>query len=197
MQFIVLSSSHGTTFQAVIDALEKGTLKAHCLGLVTDRDDRGCAQKARSSGLPVIIVERQKDTSRDAYDQRLDAAIRSLIANENELTVIAALGWMFILSPWFVRRWKNRIVNVHPALLPRHPGAHALRETLIEGDTESGMTIHCIDEGIDTGQILVQKKCPVFQSDTEDSLKSRIQELEKEWFSIVLEQIQSGSIKLP
>ncbi|MBU2213193.1 phosphoribosylglycinamide formyltransferase [Patescibacteria group bacterium] len=193
MNFIVLSSSRGTTFQAVLDRMADGSLTAKCLGLVTDRDDRGCIEKAKNAGLPITIVEREHGQQREEYNKKLDKAIRKL----GKVDVICALGWMFILTHWFVQKWEGRIVNVHPALLPKHPGAHGIEETLAAGDTESGMTIHIIDEGVDTGPILVQKTCAVKEDDTEDSLKDRIQALEKEWYPKTLQMIELGEIVLP
>ena len=195
MNFVVLSSSRGTTFQAVIDASNNGELLPQCLGLAADREDRGCVEKARAAGLPVTIVEKQNGEEREAYDQRLHQAILDLGASDE--TVLAALGWMFILSPWFVSQWRSRIINVHPALLPKHPGAHAIEETIEDADDETGMTIHLIDEGVDTGPILLQKTCIVCPDDTVESLKERIQVLEKEWYPKALQMIEPGELQLP
>jgi len=193
VNFVVLSSSRGTTFQAVIDALQHGSLTAACLGLVADQEDRGCVEKARAAAIPVAIVERRRGEKREAYDHRLDAMIRSF----GTVDVIAAIGWMWILTPWFVSQWHGRILNVHPALLPKHAGAHGIEEALAAGDTETGMTIHVIDEGVDTGPILVQKKCSTQRGDTVETLKSRVQALEKEWYPKVLQMIEEGKIVIP
>jgi formyltetrahydrofolate-dependent phosphoribosylglycinamide formyltransferase len=165
-----------------------------CLGLITDRTDRGCTEKALSAGIPVKVVERTKGEPREEYDQRLHQAITAFGASDQ--TILAALGWMWILSPWFTREWQGRILNVHPALLPKHPGAHGIADALKAGDSQSGMTIHWMDEGIDTGPIVLQKSCPVLSDDTEDTLKERIQALEKEWYPKVLEMIASGEVEV-
>jgi|ETNmetMinimDraft_2_1059921.scaffolds.fasta_scaffold38814_2 formyltetrahydrofolate-dependent phosphoribosylglycinamide formyltransferase len=193
MNFIVLSSSRGTTFQAVIDRLADGSLTANCLGLVVDREDRGAVEKAKKANLPIKVVGRIKGEPREEYDWRLNEAINEM----GEVDVIATLGWMFILNPWFVQNWEGRIVNVHPALLPKHPGAHGIEDALGADDKETGMTIHIIDEGVDTGPILVQKNCSINLDDTVDSLKPRIQDLEKEWYPKTLQMIETGEIKLP
>ncbi len=193
MNFIVLSSSRGTTFQAVIDRIADGSLTARCLALVTDRPDRGCADKAKAAGIPVVVAERSKGEEREAYDRRLDAAIRAL----GTVDVIAAIGWMWVLTPWFVHSWRGRILNVHPALLPKYPGAHGIEDAMAAGERETGMTIHIIDEGVDTGPILVQKKCSILPGDTHDAVKERIQVLEKEWYPKVLQMIERGEIQLP
>lgn len=205
MDFVVLSSSRGTTFQAVIDAIADASLTARCLGLIADREDRGCVEKAKAAGVPVTIIERAKGPAsakatggreeREVYDQRIDAAIRAFGLPEGG--VIACMGWMFLLSPWFVKQWHGHILNVHPSLLPKYPGAHAFQDVLDAGETESGMTIHWIDDGLDTGERLVQKKCSINKDDTVDTLKARIQELEKEWYPRVLQDLASGRIPLP
>ena len=208
-----MSSSRGTTFQAVLDRIRDGSLTARCLGLVSDRADRGCEQKARAARVPVAIVEKKAGESREEYDERVDEAIKELsssapspgapearhplpLPQEREV-VIAALGWMSILSPWFIQQHKDRIINVHPALLPKFGGAgmygdkvHAA--VLASGDRESGITIHLMDEGVDTGEILLQKTCPVLPDDTVASLKERVQALEKEWYPKILQMIEEG-----
>lgn len=193
MDFVVLSSSGGTTFQAVIDRLADGSLAARCLGLVTDRSDRGCAEKARKAGLPVRVVERKEGETREEYDQRLDDAIQRTGEREARQPLVACIGWMWLLSPWFVKKWRHRILNVHPSLLPKYPGRHPHEEVLAAREKESGMTIHWVDEGIDTGPIIVQKKCSVFPGDAVETLKARVQELEKEWYPKVLQRMQEES----
>lgn len=172
--------------------MNNGSLTAKCLGLVADKESRGCVEKARAANIPVSIVERKNDEPREQYDARLHEEITSL----GDVDIIAALGWMWLLSEEFVKKWNQRIVNVHPSLLPKYPGAHGIQDALDAGDSESGMTIHCIDEGVDTGRILVQKSCSIEPSDTVDSLKQRVQELEKEWYPKVLQQIEEGETDL-
>ena len=198
MDFVVLSSSRGTTFQAVIDRMKDGSLTAQCLGLVTDRADRGCSEKARAAGIAVSVVEKREGESREAYDRRLDEAI---LGSSSGPAVIAALGWMSILSPWFINKWSDRIINVHPALLPKYGGAGMYGDkvhqaVLASGDTESGITIHFMDEGVDTGKVLLLKKCPVLPGDTVESLKERVQGLEKEWYPKVLQMMQDGTMQI-
>jgi len=207
--FIVLSSSRGTTFQAVIDRMKDGSLTAKCSGLVTDREDRGCVERAKAARLPIKIVEKSERESRELYDKRLDESIRSFLpspplplSRERERgDVIAALGWMSILSPWFIHQWKNRIINVHPALLPKYGGKNMYGDrvhqaVLASGDRETGITIHLMDEGVDTGKILLQKTCPVLPGDTVESLKERVQGLEKEWYPKVLQMIEKNEMQV-
>ena len=196
MKFIILSSSRGSTAKAVLQQIQEGNLDMECLGLVTDSDDRGCVDVVRSAGFPIYRVDRVEGESREDYDKRLHEAVVDA-GGMYEDTVIAALGWMYILSPWFVSQWKNRIINVHPALLPRHPGAHGIADALASGDEITGMTIHFIDEGVDTGPIILQKECAILPGDDEEALKDRIQLLEREWYPKVLQKLETGEIPLP
>jgi len=199
MDFVVLSSSRGTTFQATLDAIKRGDLTAKCLGLVTDRSDRGCIEKAKAAGLPLKIVERVPDEPREKFDRRVQEAIVSLGGGND--TLVAAMGWMFIFSPWFIAERKSRIINVHPALLPKHGGKgmyghHVHDAVLAAKEKESGISIHLMDEGVDTGPVLLQKTCPVFPGDTSAMLQQRVQELEKEWYPKVLQMIENKEILL-
>lgn len=200
MKFVILSTSRGTTMQAVLDAISNGSLTMQCLGLISDSKEHGCVEKARSAEIPVTIIEQDKESDREERDRILHNAISELGGDPSD-TVIAALGWMFILSPWFSQTWANRIINVHPALLPKYggKGMYGMKvheEVLESGDSETGMTIHLIDEGVDTGPILLQKKCPVEEGDTPDSLKEKVQSLEKEWYPKLLQMIESGAVTL-
>lgn len=204
MTFVVLCSSRGTVLRAVLERMKDGSLTARCAGVIADSEDRGCVQLAKDFGVPVTIVTKKKDELREHYDKRLDAAIHDLmksIDSQNSKLIaqdslVACMGWMWMLSPWFVKKWKSRILNIHPALLPKHAGAHAHDLVLAAKEKESGMTIHLIDEGMDTGKILLQKTCPVLPDDTAATLKKRVQALECEWFPKVLQMIENGDLKL-
>ena len=211
MNFLVLSSSRGTTFQATLDRISDGSLKSTCIGLISDSPDRGCIQKANVAGIPVSIVEKRKDESREEYDKRLHQAIldlikqspdpRHLIPDPRNDAVIACMGWLKILSPWFVLQIPNRILNVHPALLPKFGGegmfGHHVHDAVLKAkEKESGITIHLVNDGVDTGKVLLQKSCPVLPDDTASTLQARVQELEKEWYPKLLQMIDNGSLRL-
>lgn len=199
MSFIVLSSSRGTTFEATLHAIQNGTLNNPCLGLVTDRADRGCIEKAKAHNVPYIVVEKQKDEDRESYDHRIDSAIerlmqKSQLPQAKSQLLLACMGWMWIFSPWFTKKWAKQIINVHPALLPKFGGKgmyghHVHEAVLATGEKESGVTIHFMDEGVDTGEIIVQKKCSIDEDETVETLQKKVQELEKEWYPKVLAMI--------
>ena len=197
MNFVVLSSSRGTTFQAVIDALGDGSLSATCKGLITDSSDRLCAEKARTAGVDVYITERTRDGDRQMQDEVLDAVLNEI----GDIDVIALMGWMWIFSPWFTEKWAGKIVNVHPSLLPKYGGKgmygdHVHNAVLASGDRESGASFHTVDSGVDTGTLLLQKSCPILPGDTADSLRERTVELEKEWYPKLLQMIHTGEVSI-
>lgn len=207
MNFIVLSSSRGSTFQAVIDAMNRGELQAKCLGLVTDKPDRECISKAKAANIPFRVVQKIQAEDREEFDKRVHDAIKSLCQDSRlpdpsaQSLIIAEMGWMWIHKPWFVTQWKNRILNVHPALLPKHGGKgmygkHVHQAVLDAHEAESGISIHIMDEDVDTGPILVQKSCSVLPDDTADSLQQRVQTLEKEWYPKVLQMIEEGTVQV-
>lgn len=175
-----------------MERIRDGSLRSRCIGLIADREDRGCVGVAREFDLPVTIVLRYPEEDRESYDRRLYAATLEccrLAGVSHTQIFIALMGWMRILSAWFVRQFPRRILNVHPSLLPLFPGARVHEAVLASGATESGMTIHFVDEGLDSGEIIEQKKCSVFSSDTVDTLKARVQELECEWYPKTLQRV--------
>lgn len=202
MNFIALSSSRGTTFQAVIDAMQEGALRAKCIGLVTDNEKRECIAKAEAAGIPVRAVTGKKKP-REQYDAAVDAAIRDLASETGvpEPDVIAEMGWMWIHTPSFIQKWPRKILNVHPALLPKYGGkgmygSHVHEAVLAAGESESGVTIHVMDEGVDTGTIIEQKMCSVEEGETAESLQAKVQLLERELYPEVLQGVEEGRIVL-
>lgn len=117
-----------------------------------------------------------------------------LVSSKVELVVLS--GYMRILSPWFVKRWKGRLVNIHPSLLPSFPGAHAHRDVLAAGVEITGCTVHLVDEGVDTGPVLAQQSVEVTPNDTEDTLQERVKEVEHALYPRTLDLLCSGRVTL-
>lgn len=180
----VLASGSGTLFQALIDqqSNHQGTL----VGLVTDVDCPAI-QRAKSSGIPVTKVP--LNSNRDAWDFEL---AQTLIKLNPDLIVSA--GFMKILGPRVLTELRGKIINTHPALLPKFPGAHAVADTLAAGEKVSGSTIHFVDEGVDTGQIITQKEVEILPSDTIQTLHERIKQVEKELLVQVVKQFVSKEL---
>ena len=191
MNIAVFASTNGTDLQAIIDEKEAGKLENVEISFVlVNKEDCGAAKKAKNAGIPVIFIDSRDENGekkdREAYDREIQA-----FCEHYEVDVIVLVGWMRILSPWFVRQWTRKIINIHPSLLPKYPGMDldVHQAVLDNGEEETGMTIHYVDEGVDTGEIILQKRVAVEPKDTPESLKKKVQELEKRWYPEVLRQL--------
>lgn len=165
----VLASGRGSNLQAILDATEAGRCPARVVVVVSDRADAAALDRARRAGTPAVHVDPGAHPDRAAFD----GAVAAVLADHAvELACLA--GYMRLLSSDFVAAWRGRIMNVHPALLPAFPGLHAQRQALDYGAKVSGVTIHLVDEGVDTGPIVLQAAVPVLDHDTEATLAARI-----------------------
>jgi phosphoribosylglycinamide formyltransferase-1 len=170
----ILLSGRGSNFEAIADAVQDGTIPdAEIVAVVSDVPGARGLERARQRGLPAHAVDRRLHGSRREHE---DAVMRVLDEARPDLVCLA--GYMRLLSPAFVGRYRGRILNIHPALLPRFPGLDAQRRALEAGEKESGCTVHFVDEGTDTGPIILQRRVPVLPGDTEESLSARILEQE-------------------
>ena len=165
----VLASGRGSNLQAILDAIDAGRCPARVAVVVSDRKDAGALDRARRAGLPAVHLDPLSHPDRPAFDEAVTAV---LAGHGVELVCLA--GYMRLLSKEFIAAWRNRILNVHPALLPAFPGLHAQRQALDHGARVSGATIHFVDEGVDTGPIVLQAAVPVMTDDTEATLAARI-----------------------
>ncbi|MBI4012045.1 MAG: phosphoribosylglycinamide formyltransferase [Candidatus Rokubacteria bacterium] len=165
----VLASGRGSNLQAILDAIDAGRCPARVVVAVSDRPGATALDRARRAGAKAIQVDPHGYPDRAAFDQ----AVAAVLA-EHAVELVCLAGYMRLLSPAFVAAWRGRILNVHPALLPAFPGLHAQRQALEHGVKVSGATIHLVDEGVDTGPIVLQAAVPVLDDDTEATLAARI-----------------------
>ena len=172
----VLVSGAGTNLQALLDA------GLPVRAVASNRRDAPAL--ARAQGLPTAAFELADHESRSARDE---AMADWLLAQGVELVVLA--GYMHILTPAFLDRFPGRVINVHPSLLPAFPGAHAVEEQLAAGVTEAGVTVHIVDEGVDTGPILLQERVAVLEGDTAETLHARIKQVEHRLLPAAVEEI--------
>ena len=165
----VLISGSGTNLQSIIDAVEAKKLDAKIELVLSNKPDAYGLVRARNHGLPVEVLEHKDFSSREAYDQ---AVVDRLRARGVELVVLA--GFMRLLSPVFVKAYSNRIMNIHPALLPSFPGLHVQKKAVEHGVRFSGCTVHFVNEECDEGPIIIQAVVPVYPDDTAETLAARI-----------------------
>jgi phosphoribosylglycinamide formyltransferase-1 len=165
----VVASGRGSNFQAVIDAVAAGEIPGTCVGLITDNPGAYAIERAKNAGIPVTVVDYARFPTKAAYEEALLSAMRDCRA---DLFVLA--GYMRILGPGIVREFSGRMMNIHPALLPAFSGLHAQRQAIEYGVKVAGCTVHLVDEGMDTGPIIVQRCVPVLPDDDESTLADRI-----------------------
>jgi phosphoribosylglycinamide formyltransferase-1 len=173
----VLASGRGSNFQAIIDAAESGYINASVVVLITDNPNAFAIERAKKHGIETLIMNPKLYASRTEY---YHAVVRELRVREAGLVVLA--GFMRIVGKPLVDAFRHRIMNIHPALLPSFPGLHGQRQAVEYGVKISGCTVHFVDEGMDTGPVIIQAAVPAFFGDTEDILSARILKLEHRIF---------------
>ena len=169
---VVLVSGSGTNLQALIDAAGNAAYGVRIAGVGADRNGITALHRAGAAGIPTFVCRVQDHATRADWD----AALAERIGDHDPAFVVSA-GFMKLLGPAVLSRWT--VINTHPALLPSFPGAHAVRDALAAGVTETGCTVHVVDAGIDTGPVLAQTAVPVAPGDTEESLHERIKTVER------------------
>jgi phosphoribosylglycinamide formyltransferase 1 len=187
----VLISGSGTNLQSIIDAIEAKQLEAKIQVVLSNRADAYGLVRAKKHGIPVEVLDHKRFASREAFDQ---AVVDILRAREVELVVLA--GFMRLLSPVFVGAYSNRIMNIHPALLPAFPGLHVQKKALEHGVRFSGCTVHFVNEECDEGPIIIQAVVPVFSEDTEESLAARILEQEHRIYPRAIQLYSEGRLRI-
>lgn len=187
----VLASGRGSNLQAILDAIDAGRCPARVVVVVSDRAGAPALDRARRAGVKAIHLDPQAYPDRVAFDRAIDAV---LVEHGVELVCLA--GYLRLLSPPFVAAWRGRILNVHPALLPAFPGLHAQRQALQYGVKVSGATVHFVDEGVDTGPIVLQAAVPVREDDTEETLAARILQEEHRLYPEAIRLYAEGRLEL-
>lgn len=186
-RIVILASGSGTLAQAIIDAVASGVLEAEIVALILDQPTAPALTRAQSAGIETFTVAMLPE--RRDWDREMQTLVGALSPD-----LVVSAGFMRILAPTFVAKFK--VINSHPALLPKYPGAHAVRDALVDGATVTGTTIHWVDAGVDTGEVIAQQEVEILGSDTEDSLHERIKIAERQLLVqtiIGLEKSRKGS----
>jgi phosphoribosylglycinamide formyltransferase 1 len=188
----ILLSGRGSNFIAIYEAIRRGDLNAEICCVLSNVPGAAGLARARQFDLDCVSLP-STGVERTEYDRRLLDALRPY-----DPALVCLAGFMRILSPEFLKEYSGRVMNIHPALLPSFPGLHAQRQALQHGVRISGCTVHLVDEGVDTGPIIMQKAVEVLEEDTEESLSARILEQEHQLYwraiALVLERQKSGSL---
>lgn len=170
----MLASGRGSNLQALIEASASGRLKSQITAVISNKPDAFALERAKMAGLPTQVIP-SRGVPRAVFEVALKLALDTL---KPDFIVLA--GFMLILPADIIATWQNKIINIHPALLPSFPGLHAQKQALAYGVKVTGCTAHLVDAGCDTGPILVQKTLPILDDDTEETLSARLLPLEHE-----------------
>jgi len=193
----VLISGSGSNLKALLDAAEDPAYPARIVAVGSDTEAPGLAH-AEAAGVPTFVVRPGDYDSREEWGLAFAAAIQAhQVGASTEPGLVVSAGLMRILPPGFVREFSPRLINTHPALLPLFPGAHAVRDALAAGVSETGVTVHVIDEGVDTGPVLRQASVTILPGETEEQLHERIKQLERPLLVDTVRAIAAGELELP
>jgi len=186
----VLISGRGSNLQAIIDAAVRGEITGRIAVVVSNKPDALGLERARKAGIEVLVIP-SKGKERSDFERELAEALESRCV---ELVCLA--GFMRVLSPYFVRRFKHRIMNIHPAILPSFPGEDAQGQAFAYGVKVTGCTVHFVDEGVDTGQVIVQLPVEVREDDTANTLSARILEQEHKAYPRAIQLYAEGRLQI-
>jgi phosphoribosylglycinamide formyltransferase-1 len=183
----ILISGRGSNMLALADAVDEGRIPGAEIALVvSDQANAAALDRARERGLNTIVIQR-RGRSREEHDHEIVAALK-----EKEVEIVCLAGYMRLLSTSFIETYRNRILNIHPSLLPAFPGLDVHRQVLERGVKWTGCTVHFVDETLDGGPIIAQQAVPVFDNDTEETLAARILEQEHQLYAEALALVVSG-----
>ncbi|HSO39903.1 MAG TPA: phosphoribosylglycinamide formyltransferase [Labilithrix sp.] len=187
----VLVSGSGTNLQAVIDAVASGRLRAKIGVVLSNVATAKALDRARAAGIATVVLDHKAHASREAFDAAVVEVLRS-----HGVSCVVLAGFMRIITATLLDAFPQRVLNIHPSLLPAFPGVHAQAQALKYGVRVSGCTVHLVDGGTDTGPILAQATVPVLDGDTEDTLRDRILVKEHELLPEVLQWIADGRVEV-
>ncbi len=191
LRVAVFASGGGSNFQALADAIADGRLQAELKLLVCDKPQAPVVERAAKAGVPAFVFRPKEYPSREGYEEEI---LRRLREADVELVVLA--GYMRILTDVMVQGYWGRMLNIHPSLLPSFPGMHAVRQALEYGVKVTGVTVHLVDGGLDSGPIVAQRAVELREDDTEETVSERIHHIEHQLYPQVVQDIATGRIVL-
>ncbi|MBI4358505.1 MAG: phosphoribosylglycinamide formyltransferase [Candidatus Omnitrophica bacterium] len=185
----IFVSGTGTNMENIARRVQSGDLDCEIALVVCDNRAAYALERARRFGLKCIVIEREDFKNKAEFDRVITEKLR-----EQRVDGILLAGFMRILGPDFVRSWRWKILNIHPSLLPKYPGVHAIREAFEAKEKDTGVTIHFVDEGVDTGPIILQRKVPIEHGDTLEALEARVHATEYELYPEAIKLFLAGKL---
>jgi phosphoribosylglycinamide formyltransferase-1 len=187
----VLISGRGSNLAALIGGCARRGAAAEIALVISNRPDAAGLQHAGAAGIPVETIDHRRLQTRDEFDRFVSSRLET-----HEITLVCLAGFMRVLSPWFTARWRDRLLNIHPSLLPAFPGLDTHRRALAAGVRFSGCTVHFVRAEVDAGPIIVQGVVPVHPDDTPESLAARVLEAEHRCYPLALDLVASGRVRM-
>lgn len=187
----ILASGRGSNFQAIIDSAESGYLNIEIAVLITDNPEAFAIDRAKKHGISYLVIKPEQFSSKDKYFMQISSELQKL-----KVGLVILAGFMRIVRKPLINTFRNKILNIHPALLPAFPGLHSQQQAIDHGVKISGCTVHFVDEGMDTGPIIIQAAVPVRADDTEDTLSERILKLEHKIFPQAIKLFSEGKLEV-
>jgi len=187
----VFASGRGSNFSAISRAVKMGKLKAELALLVCDQPHAGVIAKAKRQKVAIALVKRQDYNNREEFEKEI---IRQL--EENKIDLIVMAGFMRVLGKELLNKYNNRIINIHPALLPSFKGAHGVKDAFDYGVKVTGVTVHFVDELMDHGPIILQQAVKIEEADTSESLEAKIHKAEHKLYPQAIELFLEGKLKV-
>lgn len=187
----ILISGRGSNMRALIEAAKAKDYPAEIVLVISNAADAGGIEYARGNGIETQVVEHKNFPSREIFDNAMDVALKA--AN---VEIVALAGFMRLLSPHFVEKWRGRMINIHPSLLPAYKGLHTHKRAIDAGEKFAGCTVHFVTPELDDGPTILQAKVPVLPGDSEDTLAARVLEQEHKIYPEALRLVAEGKAKL-
>jgi len=187
----VLCSGSGTNLQAIIDKTKSGYIPAKIALVVSDNEYAFALKRAKKAFIETLVLDKKDFKTREDFDKEI---IKNLKKKNIELVVLA--GFMRLMSPYFIKEYRNRIMNIHPALLPSFKGTHGIKDALEYGVKVTGPTVHFVDEKLDNGPIILQKALEIRDGDTEESLLKRVHGEEHKIYPEAIKLFVEGKLKI-
>jgi phosphoribosylglycinamide formyltransferase-1 len=187
----VLASGRGSNLQAIVDEIEVGRLNATIKIIIVDNPDAYAIERAKKHGIEYLVMSPKEYSSKDDYFVKIAEELK-----KRDVGLVILAGFMRIVRKPLIDTFPNRVMNIHPALLPAFPGLHGQRQAIEYGAKISGCTVHFVDEGMDTGPIIIQAAVPVSQDDTEETLSERILKLEHKIYPEAIRLFSEGMIEV-
>lgn len=191
MNIAVLCSGNGSNFQAIVDAVKGGKIKAKVALMVCDNAGAFALTRAQKAGVKTALIERKNFKTNKDFEAEI---IKTL--EKEKIGLICLAGFMRIIGPEFLQRFRNKILNIHPALLPSFKGAHGIKDALDYGVKVTGVSVHFVDDKMDHGPIILQEALEVKDDDTQESLGQRIHKIEHKLYPEAIKLFVEGKLKI-